>query len=295
VGAATRKIRRLIVVGVLIAGSFAVRAQPQVAQLDLAVPEATPETVGDDEDFPFVSRIAGTSLIKTTRVNEPLEVKPASADSEAMLAGLSFIEKSYSAPLNVWDVAFVSLYRDALILHGWRILDQPPATVTESEPHVITLSAHYAANGRDLYARLSRAPDGAYAISVADVGVEDWGAMLDRVCHVPIFSVHFKRDLTLYYEDSRPTLEKLAALIRSKPAVQFEIQGHVDNVGDDKELVGQSTRRASMVQMALVTLGASRERITVRGYGKSQPIAPNDTDWGRTKNRRIEVAKKGCK
>lgn len=294
-GAATRNIPRLIVVGVLTASSFAVRAQPQVAHVDLAVPEATPETVGDDADFPFLSRIAGTSLIKTTRVNEPLEVKPASADSEAMLAGLSFVEKSYSAPLDEWDVAVVSLYRDPLILHGWRILDQPPATATESEPHVITLSAHYAANGRDLYARISRAPDRAYAISVADVGAEDWGAMLDRVCHVPIFSVHFKRDLTLYYEDSRPTLEKLAALIRSKPGAQSEIQGHMDNVGDDKELIAQSMRRASMVQMALVTLGVPRERTTVRGYGKSQPIAPNDTDWGRTKNRRIEVARKGCK
>ncbi len=253
-----------------------------------------PETVADDADFPFLARIPGTTLVKTTRVNEPLEVKPASADSEAMLAGMSFVEKSYGAPTNVWDPAFVSLYRDALVLHGWRILDQPLATGAESEPHVINLSAHYAANGRDLYARISRAPDGAYAIGVADVGAEDWGAMLDRACHVPIFSVHFKHDLALYDDDARPTLEKLARMLRSKPEMRIEIQGHLDNVGDDKELVAQSSRRASIVSLSLFSLGVARDRVTIKGYGKSQPIAANDTDWGRTKNRRIEIARRGC-
>ncbi len=294
-GAATRHIPWIVVLAALAAGQLTAHSEPQVAQVVLAAPEVTPETVADDADFPFLSRIAATSLIKTTRVTEPLEVKPASADSEAMLAGMSFVEKSYSAPINVWDLAFVSLYRDALVLHGWRIIDQPPAASAESEPHLINLSAHYAGNGRDLYTRISRAPDGAYTIGVADVGAEDWGAILDRACHVPVFSLHFKRDLTLYYDDSRPTLEKLAAMLRSKPDMQIEIQGHMDNVGDDKELIGQSMRRASLVNVSLISLGVARERMTVRGYGKSQPLAPNDTDWGRTKNRRIEVAKQNCK
>ena len=284
----------VIVLAALAASQLIAHAQPQPAHVALAAPESTPETVADDADFPFLARIAGTTLVKTTRVNEPLEVKAASADSEAMLAGMSFVEKSYGAPTNVWDPAFVSLYRDALVLHGWRILDQPLATAAESEPHVINLSAHYAANGRDLYARISRAPDGAYAIGVADVGAEDWGAMLDRACHVPIFSVHFKHDLTLYYDDARPTLEKLATMLRSKPEMRIEIQGHLDNVGDDKELVAQSSRRASIVSQSLISLGVARDRVTVKGYGKSQPIAPNDTDWGRTKNRRIEIARRGC-
>ncbi len=294
-GAATGQIPRLVVLAALTAFTqLTVGAQPQVAHVALAAPESTPETVGDEADFPFLSRISGTSLIKTTRINEPLEVKPAAADAEAMLAGLSFFQKSYSAPTNVWDLAFVALYRDALMLNGWRILDQPPATATESVPHVINLSAHYAANGRDLYAQISRAPGGEYEISVADVGAEDWGAALDRACHIPIFSVHFKHDLTLYYEDSRPTLEKLAAIIRAKPAAAFEIQGHTDNIGDEKELVAQSMRRAAIVNVSLVALGVTRDRLSVRGYGKSRPLVPNDTDWGRTKNRRIEIEKQKC-
>ncbi len=48
-----------------------------------------------------------------------------------------------------------------------------------------------------------------------------------------------------------------------------------------------------MSQNALISLGVARDCVTVKGYGKSQPIAPNDTDWGRTKNRRIEVGEKG--
>jgi OOP family OmpA-OmpF porin len=282
------------VIVLVLASQLGVRAQPEIAHVALAAPEPMPETVADDEDFPFLSRIVGTMLIKTTRINEPLEAKPASADTEAMLAGLSFVEKSYSAPLNVLDTAFIALYRDALALRGWRILDEPPAAAAESEPHVINLSAHYATNGRDLYARISRAPEGTYQISVADVGTEDWAGILDRACHIPIFSFSFKHDLTLYYEDSRPSVEKLATLLRSKPELRIELQGHTDNVGDDKALVGQSARRASMVQIALIRAGISEDRISVKGYGKSRPLAPNDTDWGRTKNRRIEIAKRDC-
>jgi outer membrane protein OmpA-like peptidoglycan-associated protein len=295
VGAAARHIPRLVAFAALAAtGQLTVGAQPQVAHIVLEAPEPTPETFGDEADFPFLSRIGGTSLIKTTRVNEPLEVKPASADTEAILAGTSFVQKSYSAPLNVWDLAFVTPYRDAMLLRGWRILDEPPATAAENEPHVINLSAHYATGGRDLYARLSRTPDGSYQISVADVGAEDWAAMLDRACRIPIFSIHFKHDLTLYYEDSRPTLEKLAAIIRATRGGEFEIQGHTDNVGDEKELLAQSMRRAAMVNVSLVGLGVPRDRLSVKGFGKSRPLVPNDTDWGRTKNRRIEIEKKGC-
>jgi outer membrane protein OmpA-like peptidoglycan-associated protein len=295
VGAAVRQIPRVVLLAALTAiGQPTVGAQPQVAHVVLEAPEPMPEAVGDEADFPFLTRLSGTSLIKTTRINEPLEVRPASAESEAMLAGLSYVTKSYTAPLNVWDVAFVSLYRDALIERGWRILDQPPAVAAGSDPHVINVSAHYTANERDLYARISRAPDGGYEISVADVGAEDWGTQLDQACHIPIFSVHFKHDLTLHYEEARPTLEKLAALLRARPKLQIEIQGHSDNVGDEKELVTQSARRASIVNLALINLGVARERLTARGYGKSRPIAPSDTDWGRTKNRRIEIEKKGC-
>jgi OmpA-OmpF porin, OOP family len=295
VGATTRKIPWVIVVAILSVAALAGGAREQVAHVDAAAPASKPETIADDADFPFLSRISGTSLIQTARVVEPLEVKPATGDSEAMLAGLSFTKKSYTAPLSVWAEAFVVLYRDALLPHGWRIVDQPPATAAETEPHVINLSAHYAANGRDLYARISRTPDGSYDISVADVGAEDWGAILDRTCHLPVFSLHFKHDMRIDYEEALPTVEKLAALIGSRPKAQFEVRGHTDNVGDDLELKQQSMRRATIVAMMLTNAGVARARLTVQGYGKTQPIAPNDTDWGRTKNRRIEILQLGCK
>ena len=292
-GAALGKITRLIV-PIVLSAALAAAQTTQLAHVDFADPEAKPETVADDADFPFLLPMSGTSLLKTTRISEPLEVKPASADSEAMLAGLSFVEKAYSAPVNVWNEAFITLYRDALVLHGWRIVDQPPAAATEGNPHVINLSAHYAGNGRDLYARISRTPDGGYEISVADVGAEDWGGILDRTCRLPVFSAHFKRELTFDYEDSRPAIEKLAGVIRSRPQDKFQVQGHTDNVGDEKELMTLSLRRAGLVNMALVKSGAPEGRLGFVGYGKSRPLVPNDTDWGRTKNRRIEIERQGC-
>ncbi|MGH9385726.1 MAG: OmpA family protein, partial [Vicinamibacterales bacterium] len=82
------------------------------------------------------------------------------------------------------------------------------------------------------------------------MGAKDWTAILDRVCHIPIFSLHFSHELSMSYQDSRPSLEKLAALLRARSDLRIEVQGHVDNVGTEKELVNLSTSRAAIVNAA---------------------------------------------
>ena len=67
----------------------------------------------------------------------------------------------------------------------------PPETV-------VSVAAHYMTNGRNIYARVARGPDGPFEIIVADVGAEDWAAMLTRECRLRIPSLHFDLD--------RPTL-----------------------------------------------------------------------------------------
>jgi OOP family OmpA-OmpF porin len=255
-------------------------------------PSGSPETIGDTEDFPFLPPLQGARLIQSSRVSGPLELKSATADDEAVLAGVSYIKKSYRRTADFSSMRFISNYRDALFAAGWKLVDVTKLDDT-SGPETVTVSAHFMSNGRNIYARATMEPDGPYEINVADVGAENWAAMLAKDCRVRIPSLHFDLDRpTLREYESEPTLEKLRDLLISRSTPVVEIQGHVDNVGQAAAAARQtlSEGRAKIVASWLMSHGVSASRITPKGYGKTRPIAENDSDLGRALNRRIEVA-----
>jgi OmpA-OmpF porin, OOP family len=257
-------------------------------------PPESPETIGDTENFPFLPPLQGARLIQTSRVTAPLELKSATADDEAVLAGMSYIKKSYRRTGDISSLRFISSYRDALFAAGWKLIDVTRLDEKAiAPPETVTVSAHYMNNGRNIYARATLEPDGPYEINVADVGAESWGGMLARDCKIRIPSLHFDLDRpTLREFESEPTLEKLADLLKGKNAPAVEIQGHVDNVGQAATAARQtlSEGRAKIVAAWLAEHGVPASKISSKGYGKTRPIADNDSDLGRALNRRIEVA-----
>jgi outer membrane protein OmpA-like peptidoglycan-associated protein len=91
-----------------------------------------------------------------------------------------------------------------------------------------------------------------------------------------------------------PDLDKLGQAIAQHPDYRLRIEGHTDNIGSDTYNQVLSERRAESVQRYLVQKFAiAPERLTVKGYGKNNPIADNYTPEGRDKNRRIEVVNLG--
>jgi len=74
----------------------------------------------------------------------------------------------------------------------------------------------------------------------------------------------------------------------------FEIQGHTDNVGSDQLNERLSQKRAESVKRYLAqSFAVPPDRLTATGYGKKEPIAPNDTLEGRRKNRRVQIVNLG--
>jgi OOP family OmpA-OmpF porin len=82
--------------------------------------------------------------------------------------------------------------------------------------------------------------------------------------------------------------EVLDALASAPDDIRIEIAGHTDNAGSESENLLLSQRRAQAVLDYLVANGQDPERFEIIGYGESQPIASNDTEDGRARNRRIE-------
>lgn len=89
--------------------------------------------------------------------------------------------------------------------------------------------------------------------------------------------------------ESMPELWQLVSFLRLNPDVKIEISGHTDNTGDKEHNYRLSENRAFEVYKFLFLKHISKERMNYRGYGKDCPLAPNDTEEGRAKNRRTEI------
>ncbi len=86
-----------------------------------------------------------------------------------------------------------------------------------------------------------------------------------------------------------PALDGAAALLTNHPELEVEIQGHTDNVGSDAYNLELSQKRAESVRDYLIDIHMIEPvRLIARGYGESKPVAGNDTDADRAKNRRVD-------
>ncbi len=133
-------------------------------------------------------------------------------------------------------------------------------------------------------------------MNVADVGEEEWASVLAKQCRIRPYTIQFDLDRPSFRPEAVPTLEKLAELLKPRSAPAVEVQGHMDNIGATGDAVRQvlSEARATAVAAWLVGHGVARSKLSSQGYGKTRPVAANDSDLGRAMNRRIEIVRPGC-
>jgi OOP family OmpA-OmpF porin len=87
------------------------------------------------------------------------------------------------------------------------------------------------------------------------------------------------------------TLDRVARSLLDWPEVRVEVAGHTDSIGTEEYNEDLSYRRARAVKDYLVSEGVAADRMDVRGFGESRPIADNASEDGRAKNRRVELVK----
>ncbi|HPN19928.1 MAG TPA: OmpA family protein, partial [Chitinophagales bacterium] len=106
---------------------------------------------------------------------------------------------------------------------------------------------------------------------------------------ITLNNVFFDFDKNELKQESFVELDKLADLLKKNPTVKIEISGHTDNKGDKKYNLTLSQKRAESVVNYLVQKGIAAARLVAKGFGDTMPIAPNDTEESKAKNRRTEV------
>jgi outer membrane protein OmpA-like peptidoglycan-associated protein len=107
--------------------------------------------------------------------------------------------------------------------------------------------------------------------------------------------VTFDFDKATLRNNAKPTLDRLAELIKASPAGSISIEGHTDAKGDDAYNKRLSEQRAAAVNEYLTSKGIDAAKLTTIGLGELRPVAPNaaadggDDEAGRQRNRRVEV------
>jgi OOP family OmpA-OmpF porin len=101
--------------------------------------------------------------------------------------------------------------------------------------------------------------------------------------------IQFAYDKAEVLEISFALLDELAKVIQENPHVQkISIEGHASEEGEEQHNLALSKARAEAVRAYLVTKGVAAGRLSSTGFGEGKPLASNETDEGREKNRRVE-------
>lgn len=110
----------------------------------------------------------------------------------------------------------------------------------------------------------------------------------DLILRMPS-NVTFPVDSSAIQPQFRPTLDQVAQTLSSYNQTYIDVLGHTDSTGSDAYNQALSERRAQSVADYLSMQGVARARMGIRGYGETQPIASNETEEGRSQNRRVEI------
>jgi len=110
---------------------------------------------------------------------------------------------------------------------------------------------------------------------------------------IALYGIYFDFDKSNVKPESGPTLKEISKLLSENPKLKLYVVGHTDNVGDYSYNMKLSQSRAEAVVKTLVSeYSVDKNRLTPAGVGPLCPVASNDREEGKAKNRRVELIKK---
>jgi outer membrane protein OmpA-like peptidoglycan-associated protein len=156
-------------------------------------------------------------------------------------------------------------------------------------------------DGKDLWVEVTAEFTGKYGITmvekeamtqdiVADAAA--FAADLKATGHVAVYGIYFDSGKADLKPESKPALEEIAKLLAADPSLKLWVVGHTDSEGTAASNVDLSNRRAAAVIRELTgTHKVAANRLAPFGNGPYAPVATNDSEDGRAKNRRVELVK----
>jgi outer membrane protein OmpA-like peptidoglycan-associated protein len=154
-------------------------------------------------------------------------------------------------------------------------------------------------DGNEMWVEVSPSVDGNdYYLTIVlkelmkqDVTANDMFDALNRDGHIALY-INFDTGKSILKTESNAIIEQIVQMLKANPDLKISVEGHTDNVGNATSNKTLSEERAKSVVSAIVSQGIVIERLSSSGYGQDKPIGDNNTEEGRTKNRRVELVRK---
>jgi outer membrane protein OmpA-like peptidoglycan-associated protein len=105
------------------------------------------------------------------------------------------------------------------------------------------------------------------------------------------YGITFDVGKSVIKPESMSEMNRIAKLMTDNPDLKFSVEGHTDNTGNAASNLTLSDARSKAVVDKLIEMGIAKDRLTSAGKGQTSPIADNNSDEGRAKNRRVEFVK----
>jgi len=140
--------------------------------------------------------------------------------------------------------------------------------------------------------------DGGYNMVIAekeamkqDIQANEMFDALNKEGFIALY-INFETGKAEIKPESQKIIDQIVQMMRDNPTLKISIEGHTDNVGTPQSNQTLSENRAKAVMNAIIAKGIEKNRLSAKGWGQTKPIADNQTEEGRAKNRRVEVVKK---
>ena len=176
-------------------------------------------------------------------------------------------------------------------------------TILYEDLRSFTTSMRVTREGKNVWVELSATRNGGrYDLILVEeeameqeivANAETWRKDLSSEGHVAVYGIYFDTDQAVIKPESGPALQEMAKLLAGDPKLSVFIVGHTDNTGTFEHNLKLSDARANAVAAALTTTHKiAAARLSASGVGPLAPVASNESEEGRAKNRRVELVKR---
>jgi len=277
------------------------------------------------KDHPLISRYAGSVISEYNQKEFDEYDLPLSKVADGKYGKTQHLEGKVTAIyyVNPEGRSALEVFRNyelALNNGGFQELFACTKTCGDPPPHgaspIDDAFGNYAADTRYLAAKLARAEGDVYvALWVYDstfdiktfltvvevkrmesglvtVNAEALANAITSTGHASVYGIYFDTGKAEVKPESDAALNEIAKLLQQDPQLKLYVVGHTDNVGALASNMDLSRRRAAAVTEVLTTKhGVGAARLSPQGDGPTAPVASNETEEGRAKNRRVELVK----
>jgi OOP family OmpA-OmpF porin len=205
----------------------------------------------------------------------------------------TFIAYTYTGPRNnePSGLAVVRNYENAIKKVGGTILQSDPQR---------WVNGKIIQDGREIWVQVDKGNGKIWLRIVEKKEMEQFitadaaafGNDIRATGHAAVYGINFDTGKSIIKPESAQAIGEIAKLLKADPGLKIHVVGHTDNVGDVAGNIKLSQDRAEAVLQALVRdHGIAAARLRSYGCGQFAPVASNDSEEGRAKNRRVELVK----